>query len=284
MTAVEIRNAGFTYRGSSTPAVHDLDLTIEEGEFLLLAGPTGSGKSTLLRLMNGLVPHLHEGVFTGHVRVFGRDTLKERPAVLARFVGTVFQTPEEQIVASRVWRDVAFGLENLLLSRDLIEERVREALAYVGLDGMRDREVFGLSGGEKQRLALASVLAMRPRLLLLDEPAAELDPRGRAAILQLLAGLPRDVTVVLADHRLNDVAPLADRLVLLREGGIAFDGPPREVLTRSDVADLGVEVPTAVEVWKRLASLGFQLDKVPLTLEEVVGSLMRIEEVAHDHS
>lgn len=269
---VEIRNATFRYRGAREPALRDLNLNVDRGEFVLVTGPTGSGKSTLLRLVNGLIPNFHEGELRGSVSVLGMDTKSNRPNQMATRIGTVFQFPEEQIVASKVWRDVAFGPENLLLSREEIFRRVDEALAFVGLEHLREREVFTLSGGEKQRLALASVLAMKPEVLLLDEPAAELDAVSRADLIELLVRLSREGgrTLVIADHRLDDLIGVVTRMIVLKEGEIVLDGPPREVMPAGDFVQLGVEVPKPVAVWRRLSELGIQLSYCPLTQEEVV--------------
>ncbi|MCJ2520759.1 MAG: ATP-binding cassette domain-containing protein [Candidatus Thermoplasmatota archaeon] len=282
MKAIEIKEASFQYKGSAQPALWDVSLEIEKGEFVLLTGPTGSGKSTLLRIINGLVPHFYEGRLSGSVKVLGVDILSMRPNQIGTMVGSVFQFPEEQIVASKVWRDVAFGPENLLLEERLIRSRVDESLAFVGLESLREREVFSLSGGEMQRLALASILAMRPKVLLLDEPAAELDAKGREDILGLLDRMSREggMTLVLADHRLEDVVGMADRVVVLRGGMIALNGSPREVMTHSDVAAMGVEIPKAIQVWRHLHSAGFSLPTLPLTIREAAEGIRYLRRVS----
>lgn len=273
--AVEIEEVSFRYRGAHAPALRDVRLEIPAGERVLLTGPTGSGKSTLLRLMNGLIPHFHEGELTGAVRVLGADVRGARPSRLATRVGTVFQFPEEQVVASRVWRDVAFGLENLLVEPPDIASRVDAALAWAGLERLRDRETADLSGGEKQRMVLAAILAMGPELLLLDEPASELDPRARRDILRLVgeASASEERTLVLADHRLEDVVPLVDRVVVLGEGQVVLDGPPRAVLGDARLPALGVEVPLGVQVGRRLQEAGHLAGVLPLSLEEAAEAL-----------
>ncbi len=268
---IEIRNATYRYSGAQSPALRDVTLHVSRGEFVLVTGPTGSGKSTLLRVINGLIPHFHEGELHGTVRVVGMNTALARPNQMAARVGTVFQFPEEQIVGSKVWRDVAFGPQNLLLPEKEILKRVEEGLAFVGLEELREREVSTLSGGEKQRLALASVLAMRPELLLLDEPAAELDSRGREDLVGLLVRLSGDGsrTLVIADHRLDDLVGVVDRVVVLQGGRVVLDGPPRSVLAEDGFADLGVEVPKPIQVWKRLLRPEASPSTCPLTPEEV---------------
>ncbi|MFQ6013222.1 MAG: energy-coupling factor ABC transporter ATP-binding protein [Thermoplasmata archaeon] len=273
--AIEVEGLSFRYRGFPVWALRDVHLRVAEGEVTLVTGPTGSGKSTLLRALNGLLPDFYEGEVRGTVRVFGQDVLSLRPNRVATFVGTVFQSPEDQIIAAKVRRDVAFGLENLGLAKEAIRERVGEALAAVGLEGSGDREVSALSGGQMQRLALAGILAMRPRVLLLDEPASELDPRGRREILRVIEGLVKKGrrTMILADHRLGDLLGLMDRVVVMDRGQIAFDGPPQEVMTRPELEDLGVEIPTPVRIWRHLTRLGFPLP-CPLTSGELVDGLV----------
>lgn len=270
MLAARLREVSFRYRGRDGFALSDVTLEIEEGECVLLTGPSGSGKSTLLRVLSGLIPHFYEGELRGTVEVLGADTREVRPNRLARKVGSIFQFPEDQIVASKIWRDVAFGLENLVLPREEILRRVEEYLAKVGLAEERDRDAFTLSGGQIQRLAIAGVMAMEPRLMLLDEPASELDPAARQDVLGLisktLTGGAR--SVVLADHRLDDVVPLVDRIIVLSDGAVVSDGPPAEVLYTDDVEGLGVEIPDVIKVAKLLAAMGLVLPRVPLTIAD----------------
>ncbi|MFQ5907753.1 MAG: energy-coupling factor ABC transporter ATP-binding protein [Thermoplasmata archaeon] len=276
VAAIEVQGLSFRYQTSSTWALDNVDFRVSAGQVVLVTGPTGSGKSTLLRAINGLLLDFYEGEARGVARVLGNDVLSLRPNRVATFVGTVFQSPEDQIVASRVRRDVAFGLENLGLPRDVIDERVDEALEAMGLGDLKDREVVELSGGEMQRLALASIIAMRPRILLLDEPASELDPRGRQEILRAVEGLARssERTVVLTDHRLADVLRIVDRLVVLDQGRVAFDGPPKEVMARPELDGLGIEIPTPIQVWRHLALGGID-GPCPLTSEDLLEELIR---------
>lgn len=275
MEALSLKGVWFTYRGSSQPAVSNINLVVSEGECVLVTGPSGSGKSTLLRLMNGLIPHFYQGDLKGTVRILGKDTRKTRPNLLATEVGTVFQFPEEQMVASKVWRDVAFGPENLMLDPEEILLRVEEALEYVGLGHLRDREVFELSGGQKQRLAIASVLAMHPRVLLMDEPTAELDPAGRERILELLLRMAeeRERTIVVADHRLEGLTGLVDRIVVLDRGRIAVDAPPEEVLSSGILEDLGVEMPAHARLWRLLTERGIFLFPCPASPQALLAAL-----------
>ena len=213
----------FTYPAASAPSLRDVSLELEAGEVVALLGPSGSGKSTLLRAFAGLVPHFHGGRFEGRVEVDGRDTRTVRPAELAGTVASVFQDPEEQIVLSRVLREVAFGLENVGTSPNEIVGRAREALAVVCSEHLADRAVAELSGGELQRVCLAAAVALRPKLLLLDEPTSQLDPEAAEAFLAHVSAL--GIAVLISDHRPRRVLEHADRVVFLDEGRILLDAP-----------------------------------------------------------
>jgi energy-coupling factor transporter ATP-binding protein EcfA2 len=213
----------FTYPEATAPSLHDVSLELGAGEMVALLGPSGSGKSTLLRAFAGLVPHFHGGRFEGRVEVDGRDTRIVRPAELAGTVASVFQDPEEQIMLSRVLREVAFGLENIGTSPHEIVQRAHEALAVVGSEHLVDRVVAQLSGGELQRVCLASAVALRPKLLLLDEPTSQLDPDAAEAFLEHVSAL--GIAVLIADHRPRRVLEHADRVVFLDEGRILLDAP-----------------------------------------------------------
>jgi energy-coupling factor transport system ATP-binding protein len=211
----------FTYPEARTPALRDVSLEIDSGEVVVVLGPSGSGKSTLLRAFAGLVPHFHGGRFEGSVEVAGRDTRSVRPAELAGTVASVFQDPEEQIVLSRVVREVAFGLENVGTPPQDIVERAHEALAAVGSEHLAERAVAELSGGELQRVCLASAVALRPQLLLLDEPTSQLDPGAADAFLAYVAGL--GIAVLVTDHRPRRVLEHADRVLFLDGGRVLLD-------------------------------------------------------------
>jgi energy-coupling factor transport system ATP-binding protein len=211
----------FTYPEAGAPALRNVSLEIESGEVVAVLGPSGSGKSTLLRAFAGLVPHFHGGRFEGCVEIAGRDTRTVRPAELAGTVASVFQDPEEQIVLSQVIREVAFGLENVGTAPEKILVRAREALAAVGSEHLADRAVAELSGGELQRVCLASAVALRPKLLLLDEPTSQLDPAAAEAFLEHVAGL--DIAVLVSDHRPRRILEHADRVLFLDGGRVLVD-------------------------------------------------------------
>ncbi len=235
---IEIKRFTYSYPGASTPVLRDLSLTIDEGEFVLVTGASGAGKSTFLRALNGLVPHFTGGICAGQVRVAGHDALLEGPQVLSRYVGFVFQDPEAQFVVDRVEDEVAFALEQQAVPPPQMHEQVQGALALLGLLPCETAPGQPLRG-ERQRVALAAALALRPRLLVLDEPTSQLDPQAAHDLLGTLVRMNRDlgITVVLAEHRLERVLQYADRLVhLTGPGGPVLHGTPREVLPAIDLA------------------------------------------------
>jgi len=227
-----------THRYGNRVALDSVSLTVGDGEFVLVVGPNGSGKTTLVRHFNALAEP-----DSGSVRVDGREAA-DHPVATRTAVGMVFQHPRDQLVASTVGADVAFGPENLGLDRAEIDRRVTEALAAVGLEGFEDERVHELSGGQQARVAIAGALAMEPDYLVLDEPLAGLDRAARESVLDRLDELEADGTaVVVVTHDLRDFAERADRVVALADGRIVADGPLSEV--RESLADIGVDLPGA---------------------------------------
>ena len=222
---IRIGGLTYSYPGKGVPALKRIDLSVEEGEFVLLIGPSGCGKSTLLRAMNGAIPHLHGGNFSGSVEICGKNTRELGPKDLADTAGMVFQDPEAQLVMTSPENEIRFGLENLGLRDDEIERRIEESLEIANIGGFRKRFIPELSGGEKQKLALASVIAMDTKIILLDEPTSQLDPKSAEEILGILKKFneERGVTVILVEHRLERCLQFADRVVFLREGEIILD-------------------------------------------------------------
>ncbi|HDQ72864.1 MAG TPA: ATP-binding cassette domain-containing protein [Chloroflexi bacterium] len=259
----------YTYPDASRSALADLTLDIAEGEFALVMGSSGAGKSTLLRCINGLVPHFTGGALGGRITVAGHDPVKEGPQALSRAVGFVFQDPEAQFVLDRVEDEIAFALENAAVPPAEMRMRVEEVLHLLDLASLRDRPLDTLSGGEKQRVAIAAALAFRPQVLVLDEPTSQLDPQSAEDVLSALTRLNVDLglTVVLAEHRLERVLPHIDRLIYLPNGpsvgpsagvnGHVLSGPPRQILRQVDLT------PPLVTLGK---TLGW--DPLPLTIKE----------------
>lgn len=265
--------------GLGTPfaakALEDCSLEVQEGEFLGLVGHTGSGKSTLVQHMNGLLkPH------SGRVVVDEQDLSKLKALRdVRRKVGLVFQYPEHQLFEETVERDVGFGPRSLGMADDAVRERVRRALEMVGLDyrEVASRSPFELSGGQRRRVAVAGVLAMEPKYVVLDEPTASLDPRGRRDMLDHIERLHREegVTVVLVSHDMNEVARLADRVIVMDRGRIVMDGAPAQVFDDFDrLTEMGLDVPETVRLMHRLRQSGFDVPGGVLSVDECA-SLIR---------
>ena len=228
----------FSYPGTDTPVLRDVNLRIEPGTMALVIGASGAGKSTLLRCLNGLVPHFYGGSMQGNVRVAGQNPIERQPRGMSRHVGLVFQDPETQFVVDTVVAELVFAMENHGIPQETMERRVEQVMAQLEIGHLRDRRISTLSGGEKQRVALASVLTLEPQVLVLDEPTSQLDPEAADEVLQALRSLNRDLglTIVLSEHRLERVVGYADQVVYLPGDGSVQMGPPREMLAQIDQA------------------------------------------------
>jgi energy-coupling factor transporter ATP-binding protein EcfA2 len=280
-----VERLSFSYP-EGEPALRDVSLELDPGEVVALLGPSGCGKSTLLRALAGLVPHFHGGRFAGRVEVAGLDTRRTRPADLAGTVATLFQDPEDQVVFTRVAAEVAFGLENVGTPPTQIGPRVEEALAAVGAAHLADRPVAELSGGELQRVCLASVLALEPRLLLLDEPTSQLDPEGAEEAIELARAA--GAAVVVSEQRPDRVLGACDRVLFLERGRVVLDAPRDEALAWLEhyrpawlprAADLPSGEPEGEPAW-RLDDVSFGYAPDRLVLEGANHELRRGEVVA----
>ena len=246
---IELRDVGLTYVGShdDTPVLDGIDLTVDEGELVLVTGPTGSGKSTLLGIISGLVPRFSGGRLTGDVLLDGASIVRTPPRERAHQIGYVGQDPAAGFVTDTVEEELAYGMEQLGLPADTMRRRVEETLDLLGVADLRSRDLRRLSGGEQQRVAIGSVLTMHPRILVLDEPTSALDPTAAEDVLATLTRLVHDlgVSVVLAEHRLERVVPFADTLLVLDGRGGLRSGAPADLLTDSPVAPPLVELGRA---------------------------------------
>ena len=270
MPLIEFADFSFKYLGADSLALRKISLNIEEGEYVVITGPSGCGKTTLCRAINGLVPQFHRGYIAGNVIVDGKNTRENSVAELAFIAGLVFQEPENQLVTLNVEREIAFGPENLGVEPDEIRRRVEELIDMLDIEHLREKHPHEMSGGEQQRVAMAATLALKPKVLVADEPTSNLDPQSAETILDLIADLNRrDMTVVLVEHRLDLVSKDASRVVLMDKGSIVADGEPRNVLTKDICQEIGVGIPKATQLYKRLRERGFSFDKVPLTGAEL---------------
>ena len=277
---MKINNLKYIYN-QETPfekyALRDINLEIDEGELIGLIGHTGSGKSTLVQHLNGLMKPT-----SGNIIIDGVD-ITEKGADLRSIrqkVGLVFQYPEHQLFEETVYKDIAFGPKNLELSEEEIDVRVKESMELVGLDfeELKDRSPFELSGGQKRRVAIAGVIAMKPKILVLDEPTAGLDPHGRDEILGEISNLYKNggITIILVSHSMEDVANLVNRLLVMHEGKIAMDDKTREVFKRADeLESLGLGIPQVTKFMKALKNKGEDVRDDILTVEEAKEEIIK---------
>lgn len=275
---VHIEKLSFRYLESKQWILGEIELEIKEGEIIILAGPSGCGKSTLLRCMNGLIPHMYPGDYKGSVTIDGTEVSEAPMGILAQKVGLLFQNPENQIFMFSVERDIAFGPENLALPRQEIRSRVDETMRLLGIEPLAQRAPHELSDGQKQRVALAGVIAMRPKLVILDEPTSLLDPKTASELVSLIQDLNTrlGITFVVVEHRLDLLTKLATRMVVMNEGRKVLDGTPSEVLTNERVGAYGIAVPSATRLYSELAKEGVKLERVPLAPSELTEQLRRI--------
>lgn len=287
--SIVIEHLNYVYMSGGpyeTKALSDVNLTLHDGEFVGLIGHTGSGKSTLVQHLNGLIMPT-----SGRVLVDGMDLADkatDRRAIRQR-VGLVFQYPENQLFEETVEKDIAFGPKNLGLDDAEIDRRVKDAMRRVALDYNRlhDRSVFELSGGQMRRVAIAGVLAMEPQVLVLDEPCAGLDPRGREEILGLVKRLHEEAgtTIVMVSHSMDDVASLAERVIVMNHGEVAMDGAPRDVFAcGEELRGMGLDVPQAVQLADKLRARGFDIPEGIYCIEEIKAEIEKIAAKGGPHA
>ena len=277
---LELKNLSYVY-GTGTPfektAVNNLSLSIEKGEFIGIMGHTGSGKSTLVQMLNGLMKPT-----SGQVLLDGEDIWANPKDIrIIRFkVGMVFQYPEYQIFEENIFKEIAFGPKQMGLSNEKIALRVRESMEFVGLKGdMVDKSPFDLSGGQKRRVAIASVIAMKPQVLILDEPCAGLDPKGRDSILDMIKEYQRSTgsTVIIVSHSMEDVARLCTKVYVMNGGKVAMSGSVAEVYSRgNELKNMGLNVPQVTDIFIKLKERGVDCKTDIYTLEQAQAELERL--------
>lgn len=277
MPSISIRNVSYIYNKGlpfEKRALDDVSLDIGEGEFIALVGHTGSGKSTLVQHLNGLMEPTE-----GEILYDGIDYRKKgKISTLRQKVGLVFQYPEYQLFEETIAKDIAYGPKNLGLSDEDVEDRVRRAMAKVGLDydEKGEKSPFALSGGQKRRVAIAGILAMEPEVLVLDEPTAGLDPRGSREILEEIRGIfeSTKTTIVLVSHSMEEVARLASRVIVMDRGQVCMDGTPREIFAREkELRAIGLGVPQVRRTMTDLVENGFDIQEDCITVDEAFDAL-----------
>ena len=279
MSAIEFKNVVFSYsedggtENNIEPAVKELSLTIEQGEFIALCGHNGSGKSTVARLMNGLLTPK-----SGEVLAFGESTQNKKKIYdIRKDVGMIFQNPDNQMIATIVEDDIAFGPENIGLPREEIGKRIDFALGAVDMLEFKQASPYKLSGGQKQRIAIAGVLAVKPKVLVLDESTAMLDPKGRREIFDVIKSLNKEgMTIILITHYMDEAA-LFDRIIVLDNGKLAMDGTPKEVFARqTELAEIGLKLPRATKLNSYFKENGLDLGEV-LSTDELMEKICQLK-------
>ena len=282
---IEVQNLTHIY-SAGTPfertALNKVSFSAQQGEFLGIIGHTGSGKSTLIQHLNGLLKPNE-----GRVLFAGEDIWKDKAFTrqVRHRVGLVFQYPEYQLFEETVYRDIAFGPKNMGLSDEEIDKRVRRAAGFVGIsDEQMEKSPFELSGGQKRRVAIAGVIAMEPEVLILDEPAAGLDPAGRDAVLQNIRAYQKaqNATIIMVSHSMEEAAALADRLIVMKDGSIDMIGTPEDVFRQADrITAMGLAVPKVTQVFRRLRELGLDVPENVYTLQQAKAALLSLKGGGH---
>ncbi|CAM3313115.1 energy-coupling factor ABC transporter ATP-binding protein [Vagococcus fessus] len=271
MERIEVENLKYRYPLTDTNALDDVSFTISEGEFIGVIGENNAGKSTLCQALVGLVPHFYKGLYDGKVMICGKNVRESSVSDLSENVGLAFQNPFTQVTGAKVtvYEEVAFGLENLGIPRDEMSKRVTEALELLGISEYRDRNPFDLSGGQMQRVALAGVIAMKPDVIILDEPTSQLDPKGSEEVFKAVQKLSESgMTIIMVEHKMEKIAAYSDRVMLMSNGKIIDFATPHEIFSRDDIQDYGVIEPVYTQVAK---GLGITLENGlnPVTVDEL---------------
>ncbi|TFG00107.1 MAG: ABC transporter ATP-binding protein [Promethearchaeota archaeon] len=272
MALINFHNFSFRYKGNENYALKDINLEIEENKFILLLGETGSGKTTLIRCMNGLIPQFYSGFYRGSVAVKGADTSKVPIADLSTIVGIVFQNPENQLVSMNVEHEIAFGLENWGFPREHIRKKIKEVSELTGIKTLLEKAPFEISGGEQQRVAIASILALEPEILILDEPTSNLDPYFAEKIITLLKELQKKkkISVIISEHRLDLILPLADEIILMKKGEVIQHDEKKKVLNGDIFKDLDINKPFYYSIFHTLKEKGIFDEPLPFSLEDAL--------------
>lgn len=282
---IEIKELTFKYSGSKKNALENVSLTIEKGDFVGLIGESGAGKTTLCSCINGLIPHHYTGDFYGSVKIQGTDTFDIEPGKLALKVGSVFQDVDSQLVSFFVEDEILFGLENFGIPKDQIEQRITAALEALEIQELRHREISTLSGGQKQKVAIAAILALEPDILVLDEPTGELDPASSVQIFKLLQKLNKEkgITIVVAEQKIMLLCEYVKKLIVLEKGTLIHYGEIRSTLThQKEMEEAGINCPRVLTLTCRMAEEGLvpdsytKEDRICLNAEECADFIRKV--------
>ncbi|MFX1487688.1 MAG: energy-coupling factor ABC transporter ATP-binding protein [Promethearchaeota archaeon] len=284
MELIRFENFSFRYKGNEEYALNNINLEIEKNKFILLCGETGSGKTTLIRCMNGLIPQFYSGFYKGKVFVDGKDTVETSIANLSTEVGIVFQNPENQLIAMNVEYEIAFGLENLGFSSKIISQRIEESASLTEIEDLLDKAPFELSGGEQQRVAIASILVLDPKIIILDEPTALLDPQMAKKIIYLLKEIQteRGITILISEHRLDLILPFTDQMILMNDGKIIEHNSSERVINGIEFQNLKLNKPILYKVYNDFKQKHLFYGTIPTSIPAAVKSLRKIRSIEGD--
>jgi energy-coupling factor transporter ATP-binding protein EcfA2 len=276
MDLIKFKNFYYRYKGNEEYALNNINLDIEDNNFILLCGETGSGKTTLIRCMNGLIPQFYAGFYKGNVELWnGNSTIETPIADLSTEIGIVFQNPENQLIAMNVEHEIAFGLENLGIPAKEISKRIQESASITEIEHILDKAPFELSGGEQQRVAIASILVLEPKMLILDEPTALLDPYMAKKIINLLNEIKneKNLSILISEHRLDLILPFSQQIILMKNGNIIEYGQSEQVLNSSNFQNLQLNKPVIYSIFSTLRKENLYDKNIPLSIPDAVRSL-----------
>ena len=268
---IRLENIRYKYDSANKFALEGVNLSIKEGEFVGITGAGGAGKTTLLRIINGVIPHCFGGEFYGSAVVMDKDTFSVTLSELSKYIGSVLDDIDSQFVTATVEDEILFGLENFGIPNSEISDRISEALRVVGIEALRNREIASLSGGQKQKTAIAAAAALKPKLLILDEPTGELDPKSSRMIYEMLLKMNKElgITVIVAEQKIMLLSEYADRLIVLDKGKILYDDNVRAVLENyKDLKRIGINCPRVVTLFGRLSDEGLYKGDIPVSVDE----------------
>ena len=280
MAIVNLQNVTYKYPLTKTPVLQDINLQVEDGEFVAIVGPNGAGKSTLCYTIAGFVPHFFKGEMTGSVDVLGIESQNSSLHEWVLNVGLAFQNPFNQISGAKytVFEEIAFGLENIGIPRDEMIARVDDAMKLTGISELADRSPYSLSGGQQQRVALTSILVMQPKVLVLDEPTSQMDPIGTREVFGVIRKMAEQgMTVILVEHKVEWIAQFADRVIALKDGQVLLEGKPGEVLTSRVLEQSGFGISRYTSVARKAQEMGlWKNDQLPVTLDEAIKGFAKV--------
>lgn len=279
MCLIKFEDFYFRYKGNEEYALNNINLKIDQNKFILLAGETGSGKTSLIRCMNGLIPQFYAGYYKGFVEIAGKDTIKTPIADLSTEVGIVFQNPENQLIAMNVEHEIAFGMENLGMEREVIKKKLEYVIRLTEIERITEKAPFEISGGEQQRVAIASILVLDPKIIVLDEPTANLDPLFAQKIIMLLKKIQEEneITVIISEHRMDLVLPLVDEIILMKEGEIIAHNKKEHIINGKDFEKLKINKPRIYSIFKSLKSENLIQKNIPVSITEAIETLKNLK-------